>query len=101
MRKDRNTNWRVGHGTHSRSRRLHAWISPQLEGEEGEEQFWVEGGSDADSCIRVEIVGFKISRGNVQRALVPSKTSQESGKPLFDDHHGQNQLQGIGRASRL
>jgi hypothetical protein len=29
----------------------------KLEGEEGEEQFWFEGGSDADQRVRVEIQG--------------------------------------------
>ena len=29
----------------------------KLEGEEGEEQFWFEGGSDADRRVRVEIQG--------------------------------------------
>ena len=29
----------------------------KLEGEEGEEQFWFEGGSDADRHVRVEIQG--------------------------------------------
>ena len=29
----------------------------KLEGEEGEEQFWFEGGSDVDGRVRVEIQG--------------------------------------------
>jgi hypothetical protein len=29
----------------------------KLEGEEGDEQFWFEGGSDADRWVRVEIQG--------------------------------------------
>jgi hypothetical protein len=29
----------------------------KLEGEEGDEQFWFEGGSDADRRVRVEIQG--------------------------------------------
>jgi hypothetical protein len=29
----------------------------KLEGEEGEEQFWFEGGSDADRQVRVEVQG--------------------------------------------
>ena len=32
-------------------------LPARLEGEEGEEQFWFEGGSDADKRIRVEIQG--------------------------------------------
>ena len=34
------------------------WGFPaKLDGEEGEEQFWFEGGSDADRHVRVEIQG--------------------------------------------
>ena len=53
LRKDRNTNWRVkamaytGQGVSMRG------FPAKLEGEEGEEQFWFEGGSDADRRVRV------------------------------------------------
>jgi hypothetical protein len=58
LRKDRNTNWRVKAMEHTHAQGVSMRGFPaQLEGEEGEEQFWFEGGSDADSCIRVEIQG--------------------------------------------
>jgi hypothetical protein len=58
LRSDRNTNWRVkvmeyAHSETSSTRGFPA----KLEGEEGDEQFWFEGGSDADRHIRVEIQG--------------------------------------------
>jgi hypothetical protein len=58
LRNDRNTNWRVKVVEYAHSKD----VSPQgfpakLEGDEGEEQFWFEGGSDADRHVRVEIQG--------------------------------------------
>jgi hypothetical protein len=43
----------------------------KLEGGEGDEQFWFEGGSDADRRVRVESKerGFKICRGTVRHHL--------------------------------
>jgi hypothetical protein len=58
LRKDRNTNWRVKVMEHSPLQGFSMRGFPaKLEGEEGEEQFWFEGGSDADRRVRVEIQG--------------------------------------------
>ena len=58
FRKDRNTNWRVKAMEHTHMEGVFIRGFPaKLEGEEGEEQFWFEGGSDADSRVRVEIQG--------------------------------------------
>jgi len=58
LRKDRNTNWRVKVMEHSPVQGFSMRGFPaKLEGEEGEEQFWFEGGSDADRRVRVEIQG--------------------------------------------
>jgi hypothetical protein len=58
QKKDRNTNWRVKAMEHTRTEGVSVRGLPaRLEGEEGEEQFWFEGGSDADKRIRVEIQG--------------------------------------------
>jgi hypothetical protein len=58
LRKDRNTNWRVKAMEHTYGQRVSMRGFPaKLEGEEGEEQFWFEGGSDADRLVRVEIQG--------------------------------------------
>ena len=58
LRKDRNTNWQVKVMEHTRSDSASMRGFPaKLEGEEGEEQFWFEGGSDADRQVRVEIQG--------------------------------------------
>jgi hypothetical protein len=58
LRKDRNTNWRVKVMEHSPLQGFSLRGFPaKLEGEEGEEQFWFEGGSDADGRVRVEIQG--------------------------------------------
>jgi hypothetical protein len=57
-RNDRNTNWsvKVMEYAHSENSSPHGFPA-KLEGEEGEEQFWFEGGSDADRHVRVEIQG--------------------------------------------
>jgi hypothetical protein len=58
LRKDRNTNWSVKVMEHTRVQSSSMRGFPaKLEGEEGEEQFWFEGGSDADRRVRVEIQG--------------------------------------------
>jgi hypothetical protein len=58
LRKDRNTNWRVKVMEHTPVQGFSMRGFPaKLEGEEGEEQFWFEGGSDADRRVRVEIQG--------------------------------------------
>jgi hypothetical protein len=58
LRKDRNTNWRVKVMEYAQSDGPSMRAFPaKLEGEEGEEQFWFEGGSDADRHVRVEIQG--------------------------------------------
>jgi hypothetical protein len=58
LRKDRNTNWRIEvmEHNHASGFSMHGFPA-KLEGEEGEEQFWFEGGSDADRRVRVEIQG--------------------------------------------
>jgi hypothetical protein len=58
QKKDRNTNWRVKAMEHTHTEGVSVRGLPaRLEGEEGEEQFWFEGGSDADKRIRVEVQG--------------------------------------------
>jgi len=58
LQKDRNTDWRVKAMEHTRTEGVFVRGLPaRLKGEEGEEQFWFEGGSDADKRIRVEIQG--------------------------------------------
>jgi hypothetical protein len=58
LRRDRNTHWRVKAMQHTLARGVFMRGFPaKLEGEEGEEQFWFEGGSDADKNVRVEIQG--------------------------------------------
>jgi hypothetical protein len=58
LRKDRNTRWRVKAVEYTPARAvLMRGFPAKLEGEEGEEQFWFEGGSDADKHVRVEIQG--------------------------------------------
>jgi hypothetical protein len=58
LRKNRNTHWRVKAMEYIPARGVSMRGFPaRLEGEEGEEQFWFEGGSDADKCVRVEIQG--------------------------------------------
>ena len=57
-RKDRNTNWRIKVAEHNPVQGFSMRGFPaKLEGEEGDEQFWFEGGSDADRRVRVEIQG--------------------------------------------
>ena len=55
--KNRNTNWRVKATAFARQGVSMRGFPARLEGEEGEEQFWFEGGSDADKRVRVEIQG--------------------------------------------
>jgi hypothetical protein len=43
----------------------------KLQGEEGEEQFWFEGGSDADKHIRVEVQGAWLQNLPWHRAATP------------------------------
>ena len=58
LRKDRNTTWRVKIVEHSPLQGFSLRGFPaKLEREEGEEQFWFEGGSDADRRVGVEIQG--------------------------------------------
>jgi hypothetical protein len=57
LRKDRNTNWRVKATAYTRQGVSTRGFPAKLEGEEGEEQFWFEGASDADKRVRVEIQG--------------------------------------------
>jgi hypothetical protein len=58
LRRDRNTRWRVKAMVHTLPQGVPMRGFPaKLEGEEGEEQFWFEGGSDADKHVRVEIQG--------------------------------------------
>jgi hypothetical protein len=57
LRKDRNTNWRVEAMAYTPQGTSIRGFPARLEGEEGEEQFWFEGGSDADKRVRVEIQG--------------------------------------------
>ena len=58
LQKDRNTDWRVKSMEHTHTQGVSVRGLPaRLKGEEGEEQFWFEGGSDADKRIRVEIQG--------------------------------------------
>ena len=57
-RKHRNTNWRVQAVEYRQTRGLSTRGFPaNLEGEEGEEQFWFEGESDGDHKVKVEIQG--------------------------------------------
>jgi hypothetical protein len=58
LRKDRNTNWRIRVMEHNHVQGFSMRGFPaKLEGEEGDEQFWFEGGSEADRRVRVEIQG--------------------------------------------
>jgi hypothetical protein len=58
LRKDRNTNWRIKVMEHSPVPGFSMRGFPaKLGGEEGDEQFWFEGVSDADRRVRVEIQG--------------------------------------------
>ncbi len=71
---DRNTNWRVkameyAHSEDSPPRGFPA----KLEGEEGEEQFWFEGGSDTDRHVRIEIQGAWLQSLPWHRALARRK----------------------------
>jgi hypothetical protein len=54
LRKDRNTNRRIKVMEHNHVQGFSIRGFPaKLEGEEGDEQFWFEGGSDADRRVRV------------------------------------------------
>ena len=58
LRKDRNTNWRVKVMEHSPVQGFSMRGFPaKLKGEEGEEQFCFEGGSDADRRVRAPMQG--------------------------------------------
>jgi hypothetical protein len=58
LRTDRNSNWRIKVMEHNPVQGFSMRGFPAtLEGEEGDEQFWFEGGSDADRRVRVEIQG--------------------------------------------
>jgi hypothetical protein len=62
LRKDRNSHWSVKATEYAYPQGVSMRGFPaQLEGEEGEEQFWFEGGSDADRNVRVEIQGAWLS----------------------------------------
>ena len=70
QKKDRNTNWRVKAMEHTHTEGVSVRGLPaRLEGEEGEEQFWFEGGSDADKRIRVDggCAGHQGARGTHAR----------------------------------
>jgi hypothetical protein len=68
LRKDRNTNWRVKATAYTRQGISMRGFPARLEGEEGEKQFWFEGGSDADKRVRVEIQGAWLQNLPWQRA---------------------------------
>jgi hypothetical protein len=68
LRKDRNTNWRVKATAYTHQGVSMRGFPARLEGEEGEEQFWFEGGSDADKRVRVEIQGAWLQNLPWQRA---------------------------------
>jgi hypothetical protein len=58
LRKDRDTNWRIKVVEHNHVQGFSIRGFPaKLEGEEGDEQFWFEGGSEVDRRVRVEIQG--------------------------------------------
>ena len=74
LRKDRNTNWRVKVMEHNPLQGFSMRGFPaKLEGEEGEEQFWFEGGSDADRRVRVEIQGAWLHNLPWDRAALPKQ----------------------------
>jgi hypothetical protein len=68
LQRDRNTNWRVKATAYTRQGVSMRGFPARLEGEEGEEQFWFEGGSDADKRVRVEIQGAWLQNLPWQRA---------------------------------
>jgi hypothetical protein len=57
LRKDRNTNWHVKAMEYGSTRSPVRGFPAKLEGEEGEEQFWFKGESDADRHLKIEIQG--------------------------------------------
>ena len=74
LRKDRNTNWRVKAMEYSHPQGVYLRGFPaKLEGEEGEEQFWFEGGSDADRHVRIEIQGAWLQNLPWHRAATVAK----------------------------
>jgi len=74
LRKDRNTNWRVKAMAYTHAQGVSIGGFPaKLEGEEGEEQFWFEGGSDADKHVRVEIQGAWLQNLPWQRLALRQK----------------------------
>jgi hypothetical protein len=69
-RSDRNTNWRISAMEYAHSEdALPQGFPAKLEGEEGEEQFWFEGGSDADRHVRIEIQGAWLQNLPWHRAM--------------------------------
>ena len=69
QKKDRNTNWRVKAMEHAPIEGVSVRGLPaRLEGEEGEEQFWFEGGlmQTSASGLKSKERGFKIFRGIAQ-----------------------------------
>jgi len=73
-RNDRNTNWRVKIMAYAHSEDSSPQGFPaKLEGEEGEEQFWFEGGSDADRHVRIEIQGAWLQSLRWHRAVPKRK----------------------------
>src|SRR5580704_18646732 len=67
--KHRNTNWRVKamEYTYAEGASTHGFPA-KLEGDEGEEQFWFKGESDADRNVKVEIQGAWLQNLPWQRA---------------------------------
>ena len=74
--KDRNSHWSVKamEYAHPAGHSMRGFPA-KLVGEEGEEQFWFEGGSDADRHIRVEIQGAWLQNLPWQRAATETKRS--------------------------
>jgi hypothetical protein len=75
LRKDRNTNWRVKATAYTRQGVSMRGFPAKLEGEEGDEQFWFEGGSDANRRVRVEIQGAWLQNLPWNRAAYRQKAA--------------------------
>jgi hypothetical protein len=75
LRKDRNTNWRVKATAYTRQGVSMRGFPAKLEGEEGDEQFWFEGGSDANRRVRVEIQGAWLQNLPWDRAAYRQKVA--------------------------
>jgi hypothetical protein len=72
--KDRNLHWSVKAMEYAYPQGVSMRGFPaKLEGEEGEEQFWFEGGSDADRHVRVEIQGAWLQNLPWRRAATENK----------------------------